>query len=38
MSNLSMDYRLSLYTELVELRKDKIYIVQSSLDEKLYIK
>lgn len=38
MSYLSMDYKLSLYTELVELREDKIYIVQNSLDDKLYIK
>lgn len=38
MSHLSMDYRLSLYNELVELDEDKVYIVQSSLDDKLYIK
>lgn len=38
MNHLSMDYRLSLYTELVELLENKIYIVQSSLDNKLYIK
>lgn len=38
MTSLSKDYRLSLYKELVELVKDKVYIVQYSLDDKLYIK
>lgn len=38
MSHLSTDYRLSLYSELVELTKNKIYFVQNSLDDKIYIK
>lgn len=38
MSHLPMDYKLSLYTELVVLREGKVYIVQNSLDDKLYIK
>lgn len=38
MVNLSDKYRLSIYTEIVELSKGKIYIVKSSLDDKIYIK
>ena len=38
MDHLSVDYRLSLYSELVELSQNKIYIVQNSLDGKIYIK
>lgn len=38
MGQLSADYRLYLYTELVELVEDKIYMVQNSLDDKIYIK
>ena len=38
MSHLSIDYRLSLYSDLVELSNNKIYIVQNSLDGKIYIK
>lgn len=38
MNNFTVDYRLSLYTELTELSQDKIYIVQSSLDDRIYLK
>lgn len=38
MGNLSGKYRLSIYSELAEVSKGKIYIVKSSLDDKIYIK
>ncbi len=38
MDNISEKYRLSIYSELVEISKEKIYIVKSSLDDKIYIK
>ncbi|MBS4536379.1 serine/threonine protein kinase [Clostridium sp. D2Q-14] len=38
MNNLSNKYRLSIYSEISELSKDKVYIVKSSLDDKIYIK
>ena len=38
MGNLTEKYKLSLYTEIVEISHKKVYIVKSSLDEKIYIK
>lgn len=38
MENLTGKYRISIYEEIVELSNDKIYIVKSSLDDKIYIK
>lgn len=36
--DLTGKYRLSIYSEIVELSKGKIYIVKSSLDDRIYIK
>lgn len=38
MGSFTEKYRLSIYTEVVEISKDKVYIVKSSLDDKIYIK
>lgn len=38
MKDLTANYRLSLYTEVIELSKGKVYIVKSSLDDRIYIK
>lgn len=38
MKNLTAKYRLSLYTEVIELSEGKVYIVKSSLDDKIYVK
>lgn len=38
MKNLNKKYRLSLYSHIVELSRDKVYIVKNSLDDKIYIK
>ncbi|NLC65742.1 MAG: serine/threonine protein kinase [Clostridium sp.] len=38
MGNLTENYRLSLYTEVKEISNEKVYIVKSSLDDKIYIK
>lgn len=37
MEELTAKYRISLYSEIVEISKEKIYIVKSSLDDKIYI-
>lgn len=38
MENLTERYRISIYEEVAELSKEKVYIVKSSLDDKIYIK
>lgn len=38
MEGLTAKYRMSIYSEIVEISKGKIYIVKSSLDDKIYIK
>lgn len=38
MNNLTENYRHSIYSEVAELSKGKIYIVKNSLDDKIYIK
>lgn len=38
MENMTEKYRLSIYTEIIELSKGKVYIVKSSLDDRIYIK
>lgn len=38
MKDLTAKYRLSLYTEVVELSEGKVYVVKSSLDDKIYVK
>lgn len=38
MENIAGKYRLSIYTEIAELVKEKIYIVKSSSDDRIYIK
>ena len=35
---LNQEYRESIYIELLELSKGKIYLVMSSLDDKIYVK
>lgn len=38
MEKLTEKYRLSIYQEIIEISSHKIYIVKSSLDDKIYIK
>ena len=38
MKNITAEYRESIYIEIVELSREKVYIVKNSLDDKLYIK
>lgn len=38
LGNKTDTYRLSIYSEIYELSKDKVYMVKSSLDDKIYIK
>lgn len=38
MKDLTAKYRLSLYTKVVELSQGKVYVVKSSLDDKIYVK
>ena len=38
MGKLAKGYRASIYTEVAELSEGKVYIVKSSLDDRIYIK
>lgn len=38
MSNLSAEYRLSLYERVSEISRDKVFIVKNTLDDRIYIK
>lgn len=38
MDKIAEEYRISIYGEITELSQDKVYIVKSSLDNRIYVK